>query len=94
MRLNRTSSRRRPSPDAGRVCARFLLHIFALLYNKKDVTSAELKRWLEKQGCTFGAQKGSHLKVYLDGRQTVLPMHAKEMKTGTVRGSKKAPGLK
>ena len=24
--------------------------------------SAELKRWLEKQGCTFGTQKGSHLR--------------------------------
>jgi mRNA interferase HicA len=58
------------------------------------VTSAELKRWLEKQGCTFGAQKGSHLKVYLGGRQTVLPMHAKEMKTGTVQGIRKALGLK
>jgi mRNA interferase HicA len=48
------------------------------------VTSAELKRWLEKQGCTFGTQKGSHLKVYLGDRQTVLPIHdKKEMKTGT-----------
>jgi len=59
------------------------------------VTSAELKRWLEKQGCTFGTQSGSHLKVYLGNRQTVIPMHpAKEMKSGTVRGIKKALGLK
>jgi mRNA interferase HicA len=59
------------------------------------LTSAELKRSLEKQGCTFGTQKGSHLKVYLGDRQTVLPMHAKkEIKTGTVQGIKKALGLK
>jgi len=59
------------------------------------LTSAELKRLLEKQGCTFGTQKGSHLKVYLNDKQTVLPMHdKKEMKTGTVRGIKKALGLK
>jgi mRNA interferase HicA len=59
------------------------------------LTSAELKRWLERQGCTFGAQKGSHLKVYLGGRQSVLPMHPKrELKTGTVAGIKKRLGLK
>jgi mRNA interferase HicA len=59
------------------------------------VTSAELKRWLDKQGCTFGTQSGSHLKVYLDNRQTVIPLHpAKEMKSGTVRAIKKALGLK
>jgi len=59
------------------------------------LTSAELKRWLEKQGCTFGTQKGSHLKVYLGDRQSVVPMHdKKEMKTGTVQGIRKALGLK
>ena len=59
------------------------------------MTSAELKRWLEKQGCTFGTQKGSHLKVYRGEKQTVLPIHdKKEMKTGTVKGIKKRLGLK
>jgi mRNA interferase HicA len=59
------------------------------------MTSAELKRWLEKQGCTFGTQKGSHLKVYLGDRQTILPMHGKtEIKTGTLNSIKKALGLK
>ena len=54
-----------------------------------------MKRWLEKQGCTFGAQKGSHLKVYLGVKQSILPMHSKkEMKTGTVNGIKKALDLK
>jgi len=47
----------------------------------------ELKRWLERQGCAFGTQKGSHLKVYLGQKQAILPMHAKkELKKGTVEG--------
>ncbi len=51
--------------------------------------------WLEKQGCTFGTQKGSHLKVCVGDRQTVLPMHAKkDLPTGTVNGIKKQLGLK
>ena len=62
---------------------------------KSNMTSGELKRWLEKQGCTFGTQKGSHRKVYLGDKQSVIPMHAKkEMPTGTVNGIKKALGLK
>jgi mRNA interferase HicA len=59
------------------------------------LTSAELKRWLDRQGCTFGTQKGSHLKVYFSGRGAILPMHPKkELKTGTVEGIKKKLGLK
>ena len=59
------------------------------------LTSAELKRWLEKQGCNFGSQKGSHLKVYFQGEGAILPMHPKkELKTGTVEGIKKRLGLK
>jgi mRNA interferase HicA len=42
------------------------------------MTSAELKRWLEKQGCKFGTQKGSHLKVYREGRISIIPMHGKK----------------
>jgi len=57
-------------------------------------TSKELKRWLAKQGATFKAGKGSHLRVFLNGRQSVLPMHGGEMKTGTVQAIKKQLGLK
>ena len=39
------------------------------------MTSGEFKRWLEKQGCSFEAGKGGHLKVRLNDRFTVLPMH-------------------
>jgi mRNA interferase HicA len=58
------------------------------------VTSSEFKRWLEKQGATFAPGKGSHLHVQLNGKVSVLPMHGKDMKTGTVQGIKKQLGLK
>ena len=58
------------------------------------VNSNEFKRWLLKQGVTFENAKGSHVKLHLNGRQSVLPMHAKELKTGTVEGIKKQLGLK
>ena len=56
--------------------------------------SKKFKRWLAKQGATFGSMKGSHLKVYLNGRQAILPMHNVELKTGTVEAIKKQLGLK
>jgi mRNA interferase HicA len=40
----------------------------------KAVTSKEFRRWLAQQGAVFKAGKGSHLKVYLNGRQSILPM--------------------
>lgn len=60
------------------------------------MNSAEFKRWLEKQGATFEPGKGGHLKVFLDGRQSVLPMHGagKELGTGLVSSIKKQLGLK
>jgi mRNA interferase HicA len=60
------------------------------------VTSNELKRWLEKQGCSFLPGKGSHLLVRRGAKKTVLPMHGKnhELPIGTVNAIKKALGLK
>jgi mRNA interferase HicA len=58
------------------------------------VKSAEFKRWLAAQGASFESAKGSHLKVTLNGRTSFLPMHAKDLKTGTVNGIKKQLGLK
>jgi mRNA interferase HicA len=58
------------------------------------VNSNEFKRWLLKQGVKFENAKGSHVKLHLNGRQSVLPVHAKELKTGTVEGIKKQLGLK
>lgn len=55
---------------------------------------SEFVRWLSQQGATF--QNGTnHLKVYLNGHQTVLPRHpGKELKTGLVEGVKKQLKLK
>jgi mRNA interferase HicA len=56
--------------------------------------SSEFKRWLSEQGATFKAGKGPHLKVKLNGKQSVLPMHNKELGTGLVKAIKKQLGLK
>ena len=60
------------------------------------VTSAEFKRWLEKQGCTFEPGKGGHLKVRLGQRFSVLPMHGsnKEIGKGLAEKIKKDLRLK
>ncbi len=46
------------------------------------------------QGATFASAKGSHFKVELNGRTSYLPMHSKDLKTGTAAGIKKQLGLK
>jgi mRNA interferase HicA len=56
--------------------------------------SSEFKRWLADQGATFKPGKGSHLKITLNGRQSVLPMHNKELGAGLVSAMKKQLGLK
>jgi mRNA interferase HicA len=58
------------------------------------VKSSEFKHWLAAQGATFKPGKGSHLKVTLNGRNSVLPMHGKELGTGLVATIKKQLGLK
>jgi len=54
----------------------------------------EFKRWLTKQGAVFEPGKGGHLKVFLNGRRSVLPMHSGEIKKGTMEAIKKQLGLK
>ena len=58
------------------------------------MNSKAFKRWLTQQGATFLPGKGSHLKVYLNGRQSVLPMHNTDLKKGTLEGIKNQLGLK
>jgi mRNA interferase HicA len=58
------------------------------------VKSREFKRWLADQGATFKTGKGSHLKVYLNGKQSVLPMHHTELKKGLIERIEKQLGLK
>jgi mRNA interferase HicA len=56
--------------------------------------SSEFKRWLARQGATFTAAKGSHFHVHLNGKQSIIPMHQKDLPTGTVEAIKKQLGLK
>ena len=56
--------------------------------------SSELKRWLTKQGATFTPAKGSHFHVVLNGKKSIVPMHQKDIPTGTVEAIKKQLGLK
>jgi mRNA interferase HicA len=58
------------------------------------VKAAEFKRWLAAKGATFEPGKGSHLKVFLNGRRSVLPMHSGEIKKGLLEGIKKQLALK
>ena len=61
-----------------------------------SMTSAQFKRWLAKQGCTFEPGAGGHLKVFLGTRQSVIPMHGsrKELGVGLVNDIKRQLGLK
>lgn len=60
------------------------------------VKSAELKRWLVKQGCTFEPGKGGHLIVRRGEFKSVLPMHGSkhELGRGLVESIKKQLNLK
>ena len=58
------------------------------------MNSSEFKRWLARQGASFAPAKGSHVKVFLNGRQSILPMHASELTTGMVEAMKKQLGPK
>jgi mRNA interferase HicA len=60
------------------------------------MTSAQFRRWLAQQGCTFETGKGGHVKVRLGDKISVLPMHGsgKELRTGTINAIKKQLGLR
>lgn len=54
---------------------------------------SEFVRWLKAQGVEI--KEGSkHLKLYYNGRQSTLPRHSQELKTGLVEGVKKQLMLK
>jgi mRNA interferase HicA len=56
--------------------------------------STEFKRWLAKQGVKVGRQEGSHLRLYYQGRISILPMHSKDLGKGLVETIKKQLDLK
>lgn len=91
MPWRRGENRNRDSPHAGDSRHPSATHLLYPGY----VTSAEFKRWLEKQGCAFEPAKGSHLKVRLGGRAAILPMHGKkELGKGLENAIRKQLGLK
>lgn len=61
------------------------------------MNAKELRRWLEKRGCTFHTHKGGsgHLTVRRGHRTSQLPMHGsrKELGTRLVAKIKKDLGL-
>ncbi|HWE48598.1 MAG TPA: type II toxin-antitoxin system HicA family toxin [Bryobacteraceae bacterium] len=58
------------------------------------MTSNELLRFLERNGCSFAPGKGSHLKVRSGNRSSVLPMHGKkELGKGLVKKILKDLGI-
>ena len=73
--------------------ARFACNINKIVYTL-GAKSSEFKRWLEKQGAVFTPGKGSHLHILLNGRNSILPMHNKDLGKGLVATIKKQPGLK
>jgi mRNA interferase HicA len=53
------------------------------VFSIDGMNSKQMKKWLEQQGATFTQASGSHLKVFLNGRQSILPMHGtKELGKG------------
>jgi mRNA interferase HicA len=59
------------------------------------MNSKQMKKWLEQQGATFQAGKGSHLKIFLNGKQSALPMHGTaELGKGLEAAIKRQLGLK
>jgi mRNA interferase HicA len=57
--------------------------------------NTEFIRWLTRKGCVFKQAKGSHMKVFYDNRQSVVPVHkGKDIKEGTRRAIMKQLGLK
>ena len=56
---------------------------------------SEFRKWLTRQGAVFKSARGSHFRVYLNGRQNIFTDHgAREIGNGLVQKIKKDLGLK
>jgi len=60
------------------------------------VTPKQMIKFLKDNGFEEISQKGSHLKMrnFETGRQTVVPMHVKDIPPGTEKSILKQAGLK
>ena len=54
----------------------------------------QFRKWLASLGAVFAPGKGGHLKVFLNGRRSVLPMSSRELKRGTVEAILKQLDIK
>ena len=53
-----------------------------------------LRRLANRRGWDFSiSEGGNHTKVRINGKQTVVPRHASDLKTGTLRGILKQIGV-
>lgn len=50
-------------------------------YNS-DMTTRQMKRWLESLGCTFQKTKSGHLKIRLGSQRSVMPYHGSRQDIG------------
>lgn len=55
--------------------------------------TSEFRRWLQALGVVM-KEGSNHTKLYYEGKQTVLPRHAAEMKEGTRKAIIKQLGIK
>ena len=65
-------------------------NLHSLQYKQYCLYCKECKHWLAQQGATFRPGKGSNLKVYLEGKQSILPMHNTDLKKGAVEGASRS----
>jgi len=59
---------------------------------KEAMKTSEFKRWLLSKGVEMQEGK-KHTKLYYQGKQSVLPRHASELKNGTMKAIIKQLGL-
>ena len=53
-----------------------------------------LRRLANRRGREFSVNEGgNHTKIRINGKQTVVPRHASDLKTGTLRGILKQIGV-
>ena len=57
------------------------------------MNASQFKRDLARLGATFKPGHGGHLKVYLNGRRSVLPMGSGDLKKGTLEAIRKQLGI-
>jgi mRNA interferase HicA len=91
------TARRHPSVclEINNIFVIFSLLKTTFLFTIQFMNSKQMKKWLEQQGTSFQPGKGSHLKVFLNGKQSTLPMHGTaELGKGLETAIKRQLGLK